>query len=643
MRLHPLPCSLSRAGLLTEPTPAARRNVFMDPDHVEDMLAHAAASFSLQLQKQDRVSISANAMREMLDELMTGDVSVIDDTPVMRMPDGYMTREYGEWVAIVPALEGWVDCMQRITPGLSSGAIVDLGNLLRAGEEITPELVMVARIQLEDQIQAMKRMPIGAINAAVESTKSDWRKEEKLKEEMTMNARDKAPALPAIGGPINAAHGLLMTATDALSADQVAAMLKTTKKAATAQLRELQGLGLLESELRKGGTRYFRMVVVTEAKPGIPVVADDGCGACGDACASNDGNCRVKEESPPVCESVQAGGESQTGQSDDPVLHALGVMTRVASAARDLLHESEEFDFPDGLGRGAPQRLWDALGSEIEAAENDGAPIDDEMPPADPALLTSANRMLSDRLEGVAHALRGCGLPALAEVSGAEDLQVATAALSGAYRVAEANIQALEDYKIQSVREFEALGEAVVDYMPDLNGSSLIDGIRTMELLIDVQNAELIDLRKLLETERRVSGSAISSVAHICNHLGCDDHNGHIPVLRAIDAMREQITSLATDVTNTRRALNDALNEVDRMRTELAIERQALQEQINAAPAPAPKGYVLKTPKRAMRSFGKEAAAQSAAMVAARAGKTGEVFALVPVGKAVRGAEWKVA
>lgn len=144
----------------------------------------------------------------------------------------------------------------------------------------------------------------------------------------------------------------------------------------------------------------------------------------------------MKEESPPVCESVQAGGESQTGQSDDPVLHALGVMTRVASAARDLLHESEEFDFPDGLGRGAPQRLWDALGSEIEAAENDGAPIDDVMPPADPALLASANRMLSDRLERVAHVLRGCGLPALADISGAEDLQMATAALSGAYQMA---------------------------------------------------------------------------------------------------------------------------------------------------------------------------------------------------------------
>ena len=498
MTLHPIPRSLSRAGFLTEPTPAARRNVFMDPAYIEDMLAHASASFSLQLQKQDRVSISANAMREMLDELMTGDVSVIDDTPVMRMPDGYMTREYGEWVAIVPALEGWVDCMQRIVPDLSSGAIVDLAGLLRAGEEITPELVMVARIQLEDQIQAMKRMPIGAINAAVESTKSDWRKEEKLKEEMTMNARDKATALPAIDGTINAAHGLLMAATDALSADQVAAMLKTTKKAATAQLKELQGLGFLESELRKGGTRYFRLVVVTEAKPGIPVVADDGCGACGDACASNGGDCRVKEESPPV----------PFDAKQDQEFSLLNVIADIRAAIGD----------PEG------------------------------------------KIMLGDL---AAHIQRDIG--------------------------------------------------------------------------------ELIES---LGVEKRVSGSAISAVAHICEHLGCDDHNGHVPALRAIDALRSQINSLTTDVTNTRRSLSDAVNEADRMRMELAIERlarEALQEQLNAAPDQAPKGYVLKTPKRAMRSFGKEAAAQSAAMAAARAGKTGEVFALVPVGKAVRGAEWRAA
>ena len=72
------------------------------------------------------------------------------------------------------------------------------------------------------------------------------------------------------------------------------------------------------------------------------------------------------------------------------------------------------------------------------------APEDYEMPPADPVLLASANRMLSDRLERVAHVLRGCGLPALANISGAEDLQMATAALSGAYQMALAESIALK-------------------------------------------------------------------------------------------------------------------------------------------------------------------------------------------------------
>jgi len=71
-------------------------------------------------------------------------------------------------------------------------------------------------------------------------------------------------------------------------------------------------------------------------------------------------------------------------------------------------------------------------------------PEDYVMPEPDPALLASANRMLSDRLERVAHVLRGCGLPALAEISDQEDLQMAAAALSGAYQMALAENIALK-------------------------------------------------------------------------------------------------------------------------------------------------------------------------------------------------------
>lgn len=53
-------------------------------------------------------------------------------------------------------------------------------------------------------------------------------------------------------------------------------------------------------------------------------------------------------------------------------------------------------------------------------------------------------------------------------------------------------------------------------------------------------------------------------------------------------------------------------------------------------------GYLVRAPKRAPRITAKRETAVAAALAAARNGSgRGEVFALVPVGKAVRGAEWR--
>ena len=55
-------------------------------------------------------------------------------------------------------------------------------------------------------------------------------------------------------------------------------------------------------------------------------------------------------------------------------------------------------------------------------------------------------------------------------------------------------------------------------------------------------------------------------------------------------------------------------------------------------------GYLVRAPKRAPRITAKQETAVAAALAAARNGSgRGEVFALVPVGKAVRGAEWRPA
>jgi hypothetical protein len=64
----------------------------------------------------------------------------------------------------------------------------------------------------------------------------------------------------------------------------------------------------------------------------------------------------------------------------------------------------------------------------------------DALPEPDPVLLASANRMLSDRLAGVASVLRGSGLPELANVRDGEDMQPHVAALVGAYQMALADL-----------------------------------------------------------------------------------------------------------------------------------------------------------------------------------------------------------
>ena len=610
-----------------EYTPAATRRLFMDSEVycavISVAVAHGVAKLLDKEERRKTITAKTQSMRDFFAEMAEGEMNEINGTPVLKMLDGQVNEEFGAWTPITTSLQGWVDLMKNIAQGLSTEAISELAEACRVSDSglVTEELVERASAEFEAHVDHMCKMKYGEIDAGIEKTRAGWH-EEKQEMETIMNARDNAPALPAIDGIINAAHRVLAGSKAPLCSEDVAKAINATKRAtklqikeAEKQLKELFGLGILESNARAGGVSFYSLTVAPEPVP----VNDDGCGACGDACASNGGDCRVKEESPPVCESVQAGGESQTGQSDDPVLHALGVMTRVASAARDLLHESEEFDFPDGLGRGAPQRLWDALGSEIEAAENDGAPIDDEMPPADPALLASANRMLSDRLEGVAHALRGCGLPALAEISGAEDLQMATAALSGAYQMAEAKIHDLETERTKSAYEFNDIGEVIAGYMPDPNGSSLIDGIRTMDMLIEAH-------RDYISTQK-----------------------GRIANLSAIaNSADSRINSLVSDVTNTRRALSDALNEADRMRSELAIERQArqaLQEQINAAPAVAPLSYKVECSGLIYIKNASDRAIKEAERLAKLHGCPATITANVPFGtvRVVKGVEFKAA
>lgn len=90
----------------------------------------------------------------------------------------------------------------------------------------------------------------------------------------------------------------------------------------------------------------------------------------------------------------------------------------------------------------------------------------------------------------------------------------------------------------------------------------------------------------------------------------------------------------------------NAINEANRLRAELATERQAreaLQEQSGAVDVKdAAVGYLVRVPKRAPILRRKPESARSAALSAVRAGAArAEVLAVVPVGTARRVAEWQ--
>lgn len=102
---------------------------------------------------------------------------------------------------------------------------------------------------------------------------------------------------------------------------------------------------------------------------------------------------------------------------------------------------------------------------------------------------------------------------------------------------------------------------------------------------------------------------------------------------------------LAADLRAAMESRSQAINEADRLRAELAAERQAreaLQEQANAVDVKdAAVGYLIRVHKRDPILRRKLDSARLAALGAVRAGAArAEVLAVVPVGVARRGAEW---
>lgn len=151
----------------------------------------------------------------------------------------------------------------------------------------------------------------------------------------------------------------------------------------------------------------------------------------------------------------------------------------------------------------APEQPADV--SQAAPVAEDEMQDGDEMPPADASLLALANRELSDRLARVAHVLRGSGLEGLKDLDDGADLQSAAAALTGAYQMALADLQARTDSLSAACSALGAIGDRLdVDSCtggcgPILDAIDLKDQeVADLQHKINMQDAELFKVQHVL-------------------------------------------------------------------------------------------------------------------------------------------------
>ena len=102
----------------------------------------------------------------------------------------------------------------------------------------------------------------------------------------------------------------------------------------------------------------------------------------------------------------------------------------------------------------------------------------------------------------------------------------------------------------------------------------------------------------------------------------------------------EVIAQKDTEIASLSRRLRDAFADVDRLNKELEDAKASL-ELSRMARKVEYQGYVIQRPTKPLVRITKQERAKERALAFARGGKRAQVFALVAIGTAVPGAEWK--
>lgn len=153
------------------------------------------------------------------------------------------------------------------------------------------------------------------------------------------------------------------------------------------------------------------------------------------------------------------------------------------------------------------------------------------------------------------------------------------------------------------------------------------------------------DYKRLAEENHWLFMEAICDLAAISKHLGLDPEEcgGSEPIIRSIDSIRSCLHRIGLQLgCEEGELIEQKLGQVmhERIHDKERIHQlEALK--VAEITSKQPVGFVVSTPNKPLRRFKNHDTAKTQAMSFARNFGTGEVHALYPVGKAVRGAEWK--
>ena len=375
---------------------------------------------------------------------------------------------------------------------------------------------------------------------------------------------------------INSAHRTLARNPGGLTLDEIAGKIRAKAKKVGEQIRELHDLGMIQTE-EEAGQPVYKLVEPAAAAPVCDLVQTEG-----------------ESQAAPMAIS-----DSEGGEADAPV--PLSVVIT-----------------PDAMADFATTPELQYLARE-----------DYELPPADPALLASANRALGEQLED-----------AKAENSELSDLNTRLSGLLNAIAVAVRGEPAP-----LSLHSFHDLPDRVTAAINALKGAmELAAESNDLRARLDaVTQQSIADTDALTQQIERLKAELETARAEA---IALKTLEGAMPGFGAeYDAQR--IASLTAELQALRTCSANAINEAGRLRAELATERQAreaLQEQGDDAVdvKDAAVGYLVRVPKRRPMMRTKPESARAAALSAVRSGAAhAEVLAVVPVGTARRGAEWR--